>query len=187
MIHSSDGRRVEHELAGNPEVPATEVDPTTLDFSPDGGSWLPLHAPGSVRSDSEVSSTLLDGLQDDSGMASTQLSPHSASHPKRCGGGSFPTSPHQLHSTVKVSFRSEPSPPPPRKNGRFWHRFFVEFFLFFFPKKKTVDFGTIDLPECQEQPPLPKKKITVDFGTVDLPNVKNTPPPPKKNGRFWHR
>ena len=75
LIHSFDGRRVEHDLVGNPEVPAIEVDPTTLGFSPEDGSWRPLHDLGSVRSDSEVSSTLLDGLQDDLGMASTQLSP----------------------------------------------------------------------------------------------------------------
>ena len=63
---------------------------------------------------------------------------------------------------VKASFRSEPPPPVD-----FGTDFSLSFFLFFFPKKKTVDFGTVDLPECQEPPLLPKK--TVDFDTVDLP------------------
>ena len=47
------------------------------------------------------------------------------------------------------------------------------------PKKKTVDFGTVDLPECQEQPPASTKN-TVDFGTVDLPECQEAPPPKKK-------
>ena len=40
---------------------------------------------------------------------------------------------------------------------------------FFFPPKKKVDFGTVDLPQCQE--PLSQKE-TVDFGTVDLPECQ---------------
>ena len=82
FVHSDRGRQVEHDLVGNPEVAATEVDPTVL--APEDGSGHPLASDRAhdresmrvdVRSDNEVSSTLLDGLQEDLGIASTQFSP----------------------------------------------------------------------------------------------------------------
>ena len=90
FVHSDRGRQVEHDLVGNPEVPATEVDPTAL-ASPEDGSGHPLASDRAhdlesmrvdVRRDSEVSSTLLDGLQEDLGIASTQLSPTVPASPR---------------------------------------------------------------------------------------------------------
>ena len=42
FLHSDRGRQVEHDLVGNPEVPATEVDPTALGFCREDGSGRPL-------------------------------------------------------------------------------------------------------------------------------------------------
>ena len=55
FVHSDRGRQVEHDLVGNPEVPATEVGPTALGFSPEDGFGRPAsgrtHDPETMRVD----------------------------------------------------------------------------------------------------------------------------------------